>query len=98
MAFLSRELATIVLDIDFDEDFPAMALEPANVEMLAPVLEELEFRTLSRRILGDVSPTRHLRFSSFGSRPAANSQDSEGQLSMFDAAMDVAPAASTLGR
>ena len=30
-------------------------------------------------------------------RPASNSQDSEGQLSMFDAAMDVAPAASTLG-
>ena len=98
MAFLSRELATIVLDIDFDEDFPAMALEPANVEMLAPVLEELEFRTLSRRILGDVSPSAAAPGASANPapRPASNSQDSEGQLSMFDAAMDVAPAISTL--
>ena len=98
LAFLSRELATIVLDIDFDEDFPAMVLEPANAEMLAPVLEELEFRTLSRRILGDVSPTAAATTSApKASRPAATDQDSEGQLSMFDAAMDVAPAASTLG-
>ena len=98
LAFLSRELATIVLDIDFDEDFPAMTLEPANAEMLAPVLEELEFRTLSRRILGDVSPTTAAATSApKASRPAATDQDSEGQLSMFDAAMDVAPAVSTLG-
>ena len=98
LAFLSRELATIVLDIDFDEDFPAMALEPANVEMLAPVLEELEFRTLSRRILGDVSPSAAAPGASANPapRPTSNSQDSEGQLSMFDAAMDVAPAISTL--
>jgi len=99
LAFLSRKLATIVLDIDFDEDFPAMALEPANADMLAPVLEELEFRTLSRRILGDVSPSAAAPAVSANPtpRPASNSQDSEGQLSMFDAAMDVAPAVSTLG-
>ena len=98
LAFLSRELATIVLDIDFDEDFPAMALEPANAEMLAPVLEELEFRTLSRRILGDVTTAAAPAASANPTpRSASNSQDSEGQLSMFDAAMDVAPAASTLG-
>ena len=98
LAFLSRELATIVLDIDFDEDFPAMALEPANAEMLAPVLEELEFRTLSRRMLGDVTTAAAPAASTNPTpRPASNSQDSEGQLSMFDAAMDVAPAASTLG-
>ena len=99
LAFLSRKLATIVLDIDFDEDFPAMALEPANADMLAPVLEELEFRTLSRRILGDVSPSAAAPAVSANPtpRPASNSEDSEGQLSMFDAAMDVAPAVSTLG-
>ena len=98
LAFLSRELATIVLEIDFDEDFPAMALEPANAEMLAPVLEELEFRTLSRRILGDVTTAAAPAASANPTpRSASNSQDSEGQLSMFDAAMDVAPAASTLG-
>ena len=98
LAFLSRELATIVLDIDFDEDFPAMALEPANADELAPVLEELEFRTLSRRILGDVTTAAAPAASANPTpRSASNSQDSAGQLSMFDAAMDVAPAASTLG-
>ena len=56
LAFLSRELATIVVEIDFEENFPAMALESPDAELLAPVLEELEFRTLSRRILGEARP------------------------------------------
>ena len=55
LAFLSRDLATIVVDIDFPEDFPAMAMEPADATMLAPVLEELEFRTLAKRLLGDAA-------------------------------------------
>ena len=97
LAFLSRELATIVLDIDFDEDFPAMALEPANAECLrpswrnwssAPCLAGSSERSSNSRTAA--SPQRR-------PRPASNSQNSEGQLSMFDAAMDVAPAASTLG-
>ena len=100
LAFLSRELATIVLDIDFDEDFPAMALEPADAAVLGPVLEELEFRTLSRRMLGDAAAaTPSPSASSAPSAPAAvpAESDSDGQLSMFDAAMDVAPSVSTLG-
>ena len=97
LAFLSRQLATIVVDIDFDEDFPAMALEPADATLLAPVLEELEFRTLSRRILGDVAPTNPPPSSTSTSPSTSTDSDGEGQLSMFDAAMDVAPAASTLG-
>jgi len=97
LAFLSRQLATIVVDIDFDEDFPAMALEPADATLLAPVLEELEFRTLSRRILGDVAPTNPRPSSTSTSPSTPTDSDGEGQLSMFDAAMDVAPAASTLG-
>ncbi len=99
LAFLSRELATIVLDIDFEEDFPAMALQPANADVLAPILEELEFRTLSRRILGEgakssTPPPAQTLVATKDS--ASNEVDNEGQLSMFDAAMDVAPSASTL--
>ena len=56
LAFLSRQLATIIVDIDFDEDLDAMVLEQPDASALAPVLEELEFRTLSRRILGDAVP------------------------------------------
>ena len=97
LAFLSRELATIVVDIDFKEDFTAMAMESPDAEMLAPVLEELEFRTLSRRILGErpAAPTPEATVAAVAATPGTPS-DSDGQLSMFDAAMDVAPAVSTL--
>ena len=100
LAFLSRELATIVLDIDFDEDFPAMALEPADAAVLGPVLEELEFRTLSRRMLGDAAaatPSPSASSAPLAPAAAPAESDSDGQLSMFDAAMDVAPSVSTLG-
>lgn len=103
-AFLSRQLATIVLDIDFEEDFPAMKLQTPNVELLSQVLEELEFRTLARRLLGDVSapaPSAANAKPSEAKTSASSSgmaDDAEGQLSMFDAAMEVAPsAASSLG-
>ena len=103
-AFLSRQLATIVLDIDFEEDFPAMKLQTPNVVLLSQVLEELEFRTLARRLLGDVSapaPSAASAKPSEAKTSAASSgmaDDAEGQLSMFDAAMEVAPsAASSLG-
>ena len=52
LAFLSRDLATIVTDIPFEEDFDAMAMSNPDPQSLAPVLEELEFRTLAQRLLG----------------------------------------------
>ncbi len=100
LAFLSRELATIVVDIDFDEDFAAMAMEPGDASVLAPVLEELEFRTLAKRLLGEAFtsvPTQPTQpTSTRGASAAASDSGDEGQLSMFDDAMDVAPSASTL--
>ena len=100
LAFLSRELATIVVDIDFDEDFAAMALESGDASVLAPVLEELEFRTLAKRLLGEAFtsvPTQPTQpTSTRGASAAASDSGDEGQLSMFDDAMDVAPSASTL--
>lgn len=100
LAFLSRELATIVVDIDFEEDFAAMAMEPADAGTLAPVLEELEFRTLAKRLLGEAFtsvPTQPTQpTSTRGASAAASDSGDEGQLSMFDDAMDVAPSASTL--
>ena len=95
LAFLSRDLATIVVDIDFPEDFPAMAMEPADATMLAPVLEELEFRTLAKRLLGDAATSAPTTSAPPTSTPAT-SDSSDGQLSMFDAALDVPPAASNL--
>ena len=50
-AFLSKDLARIELNvpIEFDEDF--LKITSPNVEMLSPLLDELEFRTLRKRLL-----------------------------------------------
>ena len=56
-ALLSKHLATIVVDIDTDNDFDKMVLEKPNKVKLQEILEELEFRTLMRRIIPDASPS-----------------------------------------
>ena len=96
LAFLSRELATIVLDIPFDENFEDMAMSAPDGAALAPLLEELEFRTLSRRLLGDAATSSAAPAATAAPAAAASGDDSDGQLSMFDAAMEVAPSVSTL--
>ena len=52
-AILSKKLATIILDapVPFDEE--QMRLKEWNKEKLKEILEDLEFRTLSKRILGE---------------------------------------------
>ncbi len=96
LAFLSRELATIVLDIQFDENFADMEMSAPDNTTLGPLLEELEFRTLSRRLLGESASTDAAPAKATAAASAADGDDSEGQLSMFDAAMEVAPSVSTL--
>jgi len=54
-ALLSKHLATIALDVPVEADFEAMRVEKPDAEKLAAVFEALEFRTLSRRVLGDVA-------------------------------------------
>lgn len=57
-ALLSKQLATIVIDIDTNPAFETMTLEEPNKELLVEILEELEFRTLMRRMLPDSTPTK----------------------------------------
>lgn len=73
---MSKELATIFLDvpIDFDED--AMIYTGAIKEQLVPLFEELEFRNLHKRVFGEELPS-----TSFA-KPASNTN---GQLGLFDA-------------
>lgn len=98
LAFLSRELATIVLDIPFEENFEDMAMSAPDGTALAPLLEELEFRTLSRRLLGDTASVNVAQAPAANAAPAGSTagDDADGQLSMFNAAMEVAPSVSTL--
>lgn len=50
-AQLSKALATIVVDIDVDPALDEMIRREPNTEKLLAILEELEFRTLLRRLL-----------------------------------------------
>src|SRR5690606_11769021 len=50
---ISKKLATILLDVPIELDEKALELEEPNRELLEPLFEELEFRTLGRRAFGE---------------------------------------------
>ncbi len=52
-ALLSKKLATIIIDAPVDFDPKALTKDPINKEVLEEVFAEMEFRTLSKRILGE---------------------------------------------
>jgi len=54
-AILSKELATIDTNVPIEFDEAALLLSDPNREALAPLLDELEFRTLRRRLLGEAA-------------------------------------------
>lgn len=49
---ISKKLATIILDVPIDVTDDQLHIDPPNKERLAELFQELEFRTLGRRILG----------------------------------------------
>lgn len=53
MAFISKQLATIITDAPINWDAEEYKLKPFNKEKLSEIFAELEFRTLGKRILGD---------------------------------------------
>ena len=53
----SRFLATIRTDVPLTFDEVALRREPVNGEKLRPIFEELEFRTLTERVLGNKAAT-----------------------------------------
>jgi DNA polymerase-1 len=67
-AILSKELATINTDVPVPFDAPEFEYSGPDTEKLKPIFDNLEFRTLSKRV--------------FGEQPITSSEDS-GQLSMF---------------
>jgi len=53
LAFLSKELATIVLDVPIEFDEKDLIREEPNTDKLVQVFTELEFKTMAKRILGE---------------------------------------------
>jgi DNA polymerase-1 len=52
-AFISKQLATIILDAPVDFNEKEFEVDPPNAEVLSPIFNELEFRTIGKRILGE---------------------------------------------
>lgn len=52
-ALMSKQLATIVTDINLDVDYDDMEMSPMDKDHLRAVFEDLEFRTLAKRVLGE---------------------------------------------
>ncbi|WP_423146539.1 DNA polymerase I [Rubrolithibacter danxiaensis] len=50
---ISKKLATIMLNVPVELDEESLMLVPPNREALEPLLAELEFRTLGKRIFGE---------------------------------------------
>jgi len=98
LARLSRELATIRLDVPCDIPYAQMQVGSPHVDRVREVMEELEFRTLLQRVnaefLGQTAgPTAP------SPAPAASTPSRHGQLGLFDApAAAPAPAAVDPGR
>ena len=54
-AKVSKWLATIDTQVPIDLDLVALQLDPVDAEKLGEVFEELEFRTLAKRVLGSAA-------------------------------------------
>ena len=52
-AFVSKKLATIILDAPIELDEAALVVEEPDKNRLSELFSELEFRTIGRRILGE---------------------------------------------
>ena len=72
---LSKELATIKIDVPVAYSFDAMEYTGPNEEKVKALFEELEFRTLAKRIFGEAAPT-----AATSTKPPAAAP----QLSMFE--------------
>lgn len=76
-ALMSKMLATIITDVPIDVDEETLIMEEPNKEALKEIFAELEFRTIAKKVLGEVP----------GPAPAAKSAgSSNGQMDMFSAA------------
>ncbi|MBP7273463.1 MAG: DNA polymerase I [Saprospiraceae bacterium] len=53
-ARLSKQLATIALDVPIQFDAQKYLLEPVNKDVLQPIFRELEFRSIATLILGNI--------------------------------------------
>ena len=78
---LSKELATIVLDVPVEFDEKSLEYSGFDEEKLKTLFEELEFRTLAKRVFGastsGIVKPENTQLSMFGSAPAPEIKENE---------------------
>ncbi len=91
IALLSKELAKIELNVPIDFDGDRLKIMPPHIEVLSQLLDELEFRTLRKRLLPDEpgqastsAPAPKASITS-GDKKSAIGAKSGQQISMFEA-------------
>ena len=86
-AFMSKMLATIILDVPIDFDEEDLVIEEPNKEALSELFAELEFRTIAKKVLGQevvIQPS---------AKPATAKAAASGQIDMFSSSDTVAEGA-----
>lgn len=82
---LSKQLATIVLDVPCDYDFDDMIIDNWNEEALLEIFSEMEFRTLAKRVLGaEISSTAQTSVPT-----SVQPSTASGQLDLFASNVEV---------
>lgn len=89
---LSKELATILCEVPIEFHEESLRLSEVNKEALSPLLDELEFRTLRKRLLGEESESvaKEETVSAKASKAAA-----AGQMDLFGGLVSEKPLAVT---
>lgn len=88
-AILSKHLATIVTDIDYPVDFEDMQLSPMDKDHLREVFNELEFRTLAKRVLGEEEKPEGEQMSLFADEAPSAAAAAEVRETIFQTLADV---------
>lgn len=80
---LSKELATIMLSVPVDFHEESLRLSEVNKELLSALLDELEFRTLRRRMLGEEGSNEQSTVNNNQKTESRKSKVTTGQMDMF---------------
>ncbi len=80
-ALVSKMLATIILDVPVEVNDDNLLISDPEKDKLSALFAELEFRTLGRRILGDMFSVNR---ENTGQKSPLSKQTVSGQISMFD--------------
>ncbi len=78
LAFLSKKLATIIDDVPVEFNQKSLVMDEPNKEALNGLFQELEFRTLGKRLLGDqMGAGMAVQGDLFGAEPSTGSNGQE---------------------